>query len=267
MYVVNRKIDNAVEVNKFFNEIYKGKGKHYRGGLDSSSYTVYQGKKPKHFLHYPPVNGKHTAYRTPQKGYKLVTIEELKALINGCEEVSLYNFNKIIQVACSEWKKKLEDFARKNLDLQTQKLQVSNSFIKEMWKASNKSQEKVVLEVFPNFKGQYEDLVEALNQGKTLQFFNQNNQWQDLNQTEMIGFTYPRDRYRIKPLETYKAFNVQTFKEHRDKWFKSKAMGDYIRCKSYGLFGVKFDSYIISYETLIKEYTFEDGSVCGIKNK
>lgn len=267
MYVVERTIDNAVEVNQFFNELYKGKGKNYRGGLDSSSYTEYQGKKQNHFLHYPPVNGKHTAYKIPQKGYKLVTIEKLKDLSLGYEEVSLCNFNKIIQVACSAWKKKLEDFARKNLDLQTQKLQVGNNFIKEMWKASNKSQEKVILEVFPKFKGQYEDLMEALNQGKTLQVFTQNGQWEDLNPTEMIGFTYPRERYRIKPLETYKVFNVETFKEHREKWFKNRATGEYIRCKSYGLFGVTFYANMISYEMLIKEYTFEDGSVCGIRSK
>ena len=86
--------------------------------------------------------------------------------------------------------------------------------------------------------------------------------WKD---TEEIDWTKPVESYRVKPVPTYRPFTLEEMKAHRDKWIVRKdTKSPIIRIGILCIEGIVCDTKEISYKELVKDYTFEDGTLCGV---
>lgn len=155
MWVVQRTIQNHKEVNEFFTNLYKGTGKRYSGGSSRSNYKEFKTHQPKHFIHYPPFKDGKTSWIKPRAKYELVTLEQLKKNLN----MKLYytkveSFLRIINVACDNWKIRLDKYAKEHINLKNLEIEVEESFISEMLAESNLKQASIIKEIFPNYINQ-----------------------------------------------------------------------------------------------------------------
>ena len=84
------------------------------------------------------------------------------------------------------------------------------------------------------------------------------NDWYDtVNPT--FGFTVD---YRIKPKQEYVPFTFEDRELFRGKWVEGITKNEYL-ILALGEEGVTLNREFIAYDTLLKNFTFLDGSPCG----
>lgn len=111
--------------------------------------------------------------------------------------IKLSDWMRIVNVACESWKKRLlihaSDSLRGNL------VTLSESFLKEMLDASNQSQKKLILSLFPDYNKEdpYKKFRDAEKKGKIIQHRDNNNKWINCKFNEPLYYLPPED-YRIK---------------------------------------------------------------------
>lgn len=261
MWAVKRTNKNYKEVNEFFTNLYGGSKKF-------TSDAKYE--ESKQIIHYPPLKeekGK-TTFKYLQKNYKLVSLQEMKELVQSYTTsdkqhlVSLYQFHKIIEIACDIWKAKLEVYARKNLRLDTAHVYVYESFIEEMLKASSDVQKDVILKVFPKYEDKFKFLREAKKRGQTIQIYNTiRNQWED---EVHPFFNLSVDKYRVKPEKEYIPFTFEDRELFRDKWLRRKSDKAEFRPSEIYLKSIYFQAGNgIEYPDALRKFEFLDGTPFG----
>ena len=102
----------------------------------------------------------------------------------------------------------------------------------------------------------------AASRGEVIQYLSEDEVWID---TQEIDWTIPVESYRVKPIPTYRPFTLEEMKAHRDKWIVRKdTKSPIIRIGILCIEGIVCDTKEISYKELVKDYTFEDGTLCGV---
>lgn len=115
------------------------------------------------------------------------------------------------------------------------------------------------------------DILKAYSEGKIIEVSNNGSQWAELNMSYPdVVFKY--NQHRVKPEPKLVPFTFEDNKLFRDKWVRLKNNPSNLICRiisfdkcclrlsnNYNKFEV--DSY--SYESLLKNFIFEDGNPCG----
>lgn len=105
-------------------------------------------------------------------------------------------------------------------------------------------------------------IIKAYAEGKTIQIFDDRNEWNDLNKPTFDG---DPSSYRIKPEPKYRPFKTQEecwneMHKHPDfGWVRDKLL------KSY--YPMEKVSISVNYSSIFEEYEFTDGEPFGIKEE
>lgn len=113
--------------------------------------------------------------------------------------ITLTSWFKIIEVACSSWRTKLLTYAyRQFTGNGGDSFSVEKEFLEEMLTASDQSQKKLILSLFPDYNKEdpYKKFKDAEKEGKEVQFKSNMGGW--VTHVKYSDFLLPVDQYRIK---------------------------------------------------------------------
>lgn len=81
-----------------------------------------------------------------------------------------------------------------------------------------------------------------------------------INQPKLISQIKLRQEKKLRP------WTIKEFEKHRDEWFKLKNIDDPVVYKitAYSKSVVTVSNYSVTYAKLSRDYTFTDGSPCGV---
>lgn len=106
-------------------------------------------------------------------------------------------------------------------------------------------------------------IMQAFAEGKVIQCRNKEAidfRWRDIDTPSWIDNLV----YRIKPEPHYIPFTYEDHKLFKDKWIKHKKYNNTLnRVVRIGNSVIYTPDYPVSYETLLSDYVFEDGTPCG----
>ena len=114
-------------------------------------------------------------------------------------------------------------------------------------------------------------LIQAYAEGKTIQRIDDKNEWNDLC---IVNFDFSPNKYRIKPEIKYRPFKTQ--EECWDEMLKHQPFG-WVRGKYskvlYHIESIASDRVVyafgnhMSFDFIVKNYEFVDGTPLGIKEE
>ena len=125
------------------------------------------------------------------------------------------------------------------------------------------------------------ELYSALAEGKTIQIFNMEGNWVDI-EVKKLNYIPETLKFRIKPQSNYRPFKSQEeclqemLKHHPFGWLKSKMNGRF-SCIGEVYGSDEFETVYIALSTseslsrssdsMFEQYTFYDGTTFGIKEE
>ena len=125
-------------------------------------------------------------------------------------------------------------------------------------------------------------IIQAFAEGKHIQWRNHCKNWIDIDERDGLNTEFPLSIYRIKPEPKYRPFKTkeecwnEMLKHQQFGWLKSKMNGRF-SCIGEVCGSDEFETVYIALSTseslsrssdsMFEQYTFADGTPCGIKEE